>query len=108
MNFSRLLFAFDFCGGVEALAGLLGFLGDDGLIFFDVFVMMYDSKYDNKFFRFKIYEKMINTYFPQMLFVFSNVYACGVNLVLSKLFPLKFTRFTSELSISFTVTMASI
>jgi hypothetical protein len=53
---------------VEALAGLFGFPGDDGLIFFDVFVMIEDSKYDNKFFRFMIYEKMINTYFPQMIF----------------------------------------
>ena len=40
MNFRGLLFAFDFCGGVEALAGLLGFPGDDGVIFFDVFVMI--------------------------------------------------------------------
>ena len=39
MNLSGLLFAFDFCGGVEALVGLLGFPGDDGVIFFDAFVM---------------------------------------------------------------------
>ncbi len=39
MNFKGLLFAFDFCGGVEALAGLLGLPGDDGVIFFDVIVM---------------------------------------------------------------------
>ena len=39
VNFSGLLFAFDYCRGVEALAGLLGFPGDDGLIFFDVFVV---------------------------------------------------------------------
>ena len=52
MNLSGLLFAFDFRGGVEALAGLLGFPGDDGVIFFDVFVMNYFSvniiMYDRK------------------------------------------------------------
>ncbi len=39
MNLSGLLFAFDFRGGVEALAGLLGFPGDDGVIIFDTFIM---------------------------------------------------------------------
>ena len=43
MNLSGLLFAFDFHGGVEDLVGLLGFPGDDGLIFFDVFVMIIAS-----------------------------------------------------------------
>jgi hypothetical protein len=43
VNLSGLLFAFDFRGGVEALAGLLGFPGDDGVIFFDVFVMIIAS-----------------------------------------------------------------
>ena len=39
MNFRGLLFAYDFCEGVKALAGLLGFPGDDGVIFFDAIVM---------------------------------------------------------------------
>ena len=58
MNFNGLLLAFDFHGGVEALAGLLGLPGDDGVIFFDMFVMNIADLV--LFLKFVICEKMKN------------------------------------------------